>query len=413
MKTETTHTQDGRPRNLVCMIAYTRYTYDGRVRLEAESLVRWGYKVSFIVPKEGKMPRTYELNGVEVKEVNVIEYGGKSKIKYCLCYIMFLIRAFIACTVLCVSKRVDIIHVHNMPNLLVFSAIVPRLLGCRVVLDVHDTVIETYEAKFGRSTWLLLSLLRCEEWVSCHIAHTVICVNHVQRDVLIKRHIPPDRIITVITMPRFRLASADEKGRRTAPGFRMVNHGTMSRRLGNDLIVRAAARLVDEIPGFELHMIGAGDDLREMMSLSESLGIAERVHFHAPVPWDDLANRLEMMDVGIVANRVSAATELMLPSKLIDYVVLGIPAIVPRLKAIQHYFSEDMVSYFEAGSVDSIVDVTVKLYRDTGRLKRQAVAARQFLTCYGWDTAQNELRQLYPSLCLSELAEDRPFVSVF
>ena len=412
MKTETTHTQDRRPRNLVCMIAYTRYTYDGRVRLEAESLVRWGYKVSFVVPKEGKIPRTYDLNGVEVKEVNVIEYGGKSKVKYCLCYVMFLIRAFIACTVLSLSNRVDIIHVHNMPNVLVFSAIVPRLLGCRVVLDVHDTVIETYEAKFGRSSWLFLLLLRCEEWVSCHVAHTVICVNHVQRDVLIKRHIPPDRIITVITMPRFRLTSGDEKGRRTDPGFRMVNHGTMSRRLGNDLIIRAAARLVDEIAGFELHMIGAGDDLREMISLSESLGITKRVYFHSPVPWNDLAGKLEMMDVGIVANRVSAATELMLPSKLIDYVVLGIPAIVPRLKAIQHYFSEDMVSYFEPGSIDSIVDVTMKLYRDTAHRKRQALAARQFLTRHGSDTTENELTQLYPPLCVSALSEGWPCVPV-
>ena len=406
------HTQDGRLRNLVCMIAYTKYTYDGRVRLEAESLVRWGYKVSFVVPKEGPKARTYELNGVEVKEVNVVEYGGKSKIRYCVCYIMFLLRAFIACTELSISKRVDTVHVHNMPNLLVLSAIVPRLLGRRLVLDVHDTVIETYEAKFGHSSWLVLSLLRCEEWICCRIAHTVICVNHVQREVLIERHIPRAKIITVITMPRFMVTSTAEGGRSTAPGFRMVNHGTMSRRLGNDLIIRAAARLADEIPGFELHMIGAGDDLPEMISLSKSLGISERVQFHAPVPWNDLAQKLEMMDVGIVANRVSAATELMLPSKLIDYVVLGIPAIVPRLKAIQHYFSEDMVSYFEPGSVDSIVEATVKLYKDTAHRKSQALAARQFLTRHGWDTTQNELRQLYPSLCASALSEARPCVPV-
>ena len=124
----------------------------------------------------------------------------------------------------------------------------------------------------------------------------------------------------------------------------MVNHGTISKRLGNDLIVLAAAQLVKEIPGFELHIIGAGDDLDECKRLSESFYLGQHVFFHKGVPWDELAKKLESMDVGIVANRVNAATELMLPSKLIDYVVLGIPAIVPRLKTIEYYFSPAMVS---------------------------------------------------------------------
>ena len=125
----------------------------------------------------------------------------------------------------------------------------------------------------------------------------------------------------------------------------MVNHGTISKRLGNDLIVLAAAQLVREIPGFELHIIGGGDDLDECKQLSETLGITGAVYISIRVSlgmsWPE---ELEAMDVGIVANRVNAATDLMLPSKLIDYVVLGIPAIVPRLRAIEYYFSPAMVS---------------------------------------------------------------------
>ena len=39
------------------MIAFTQYPFDGRVRLEAESLVEWGYEVLFVVPKEGAVHR--------------------------------------------------------------------------------------------------------------------------------------------------------------------------------------------------------------------------------------------------------------------------------------------------------------------------------------------------------------------
>jgi hypothetical protein len=104
------------------------------------------------------------------------------------------------------------------------------------------------------------------------------------------------------------------------------------------------------------------------------------------------------MDVGIVANRVNAATDLMLPSKLIDYVVLGIPAIVPRLRAIEYYFSPVMVSYFEPESVESMVATTVRVYKDKEGRKQQAINAKDFLDEYGWHNDRNGLRGLYRDL---------------
>jgi glycosyltransferase involved in cell wall biosynthesis len=127
-----------------------------------------------------------------------------------------------------------------------------------------------------------------------------------------------------------------------------------------------------------------------------SLNLEEYVHLHQAVPWDQLASKLERMDVGIVANRVNVATELMLPSKLIDYVVLGIPAIVPRLRAIQYYFSDEMVAFFKPEDIDSMVAATVELYRNKTRRSRQAECAKEFLRRHGWE--RGELRKLYQQL---------------
>jgi glycosyltransferase involved in cell wall biosynthesis len=380
------------------MIAFTHYPFDGRVRLEAESLVEWGYEVCFLVPKEQATPKTYLLAGVIVKELNVVEYGGKNKLQYLRSYMKFMVLAFFACTRLFVQSHIRIFHVHNMPNVLVFAALIPRLFGSTVILDVHDTVVETYQAKFGSTSSFLLSVLRLEERICCALAQKVICVNHVQRESLIKRGIPSEKIATVITMPKFISYERTEHRNLQNGTFRMVNHGTISKRLGNDLIVQAAARLVREIPGFELHIIGGGDDLDECRRLSESLGLGEHVHFHKGVPWDELAKKLELMDVGIVANRVNEATELMLPSKLIDYVVLGIPAIVPRLKAIQYYFSPGMVSYFEPENVESMVATTVRMYKDKQGREQQSLSAKGFLEKYGWHNRDEGLSGLYRDL---------------
>ena len=65
----------------------------------------------------------------------------------------------------------------------------------------------------------------------------------------------------------------------------------------------------------------------------------------------EISNMICGMDVGVIANRLSVACELMLPVKLMEYIGLGIPVIVPRRKTIQYYFSEDMVSYFEPENI--------------------------------------------------------------
>ncbi len=402
MNNDSHSSQQSASRKRVCMIAYTRYQYDGRVRLEAESLVNWGYEVVFLVPRIGEKPTTFTLQGVTVRELNVAEYGGKNKLQYLASYLTFLVLAFVACTSLYFKSGLDIVHVHNMPNVLVFAALIPRLFGCKLILDVHDTIPETYVAKYGKTSPLILGLCRLEERICCAFAHRVIAVNHPQREALIQRGIPEEKIATVLTMPRFLPCDHPANGHKQNGSFRMVNHGTIAPRLGNDLLVRATEKLVREIPGFELHIIGGGDALESVVRLSESMGLTEHVHFHAPVPWNKLPETLAKMDVGIVANRSNIATELMLPLKLIDYVVLNIPAIAPRLRTIEYYFSPDLVTFFEPENVDSIVAATVALYRDKERRERQPQIARSFLEKYAWDNSKNGLKGLYSDLCVTQ-----------
>jgi glycosyltransferase involved in cell wall biosynthesis len=104
------------------------------------------------------------------------------------------------------------------------------------------------------------------------------------------------------------------------------------------------------------------------------------------------------MDLGVVGNRRTAAGDLMLPVKLMEYVALGIPVVVPRLRTIQYYFSEDMVAYFEPENVESLADSIYQLRckPDVGRsLAREA---RRFLSDYGWDRQGPELITFYRQL---------------
>lgn len=388
----------------VCMVAYTNYLIDARVRREAETLASLpDYNVLVLVLKEADSPNTYLLDGVEVRELNVSKYRGKSNGRYLMSYLLFLFLAFFACNELLRKKSLDIVHIHNMPNFLIFSAIIPYLFGKKLILDIHDTVIETYATKFeGIASKIFSRLFYVEEVICCAIAHKIICVNHIQRDTLLKRGIPESKIVILMNVPdpaRFNYTRRIKRRVDKSGSFKLVYFGTISKRLGVDLAIRAVSKIVNKIPELEFHILGNGDDLQEFISLSKELGVERSIRFYRKVfPLEELIKILDDMDMCIVPNRKNSATELMLPVKMLECVALGIPVVVPRLKAIEYYFSNDMVGYFEPENTDSMADAILDTFNNEPKRINRSERARLFLKKYGWDTHKHDLFDLYKSL---------------
>ena len=388
----------------VYMVAYTFYPTDPRVRREAETLASLeDFEVRVVVPKSGDLPCTTQSNGVSVVELNVCRYRGKSFLFYVLSYLKFLFAAFCDCTRLTLGGRIDVVHIHNMPDFLIFSAIVPRLLGRKVILDIHDSIPETYIGKFKKNSALMFRFLCMEEAVCCRLAHRIICVNHPQRDLLASRGIPEHKISVSMNVPDERWFGNGSNGdsERTVPdSFNLVFHGTLARRLGVDLTIHAISNLNGRIPGLKFHIIGTGDDLEELVALTESLSLGSCVQFHGPVPIEDLASALRPMQLGIISNRKNIATELMLPVKMLEYISLNIPVVAPPLKAIRHYFAEDMLNYFDVENVDSLSSAILDSYQNEEKRVRQIRNARNFLDRYGWEHQKQDLIGLYRSMAL-------------
>jgi glycosyltransferase involved in cell wall biosynthesis len=392
-----------RPTGLhVCMIAYTFYPFDARVRREAETLAAHGYHVRCLTTKTAALsPRRFVLQNVEVRELRVGKYRGKSQFAYALSYLFFLVAATLACLRLMAKGELDIVHAHNLPDFLVFAGLIPRVCGRKVVLDIHDSIPETFSTKFSGPT-LLWKALCFEESISARVAHRIICVNEPQRRALVARGIPEAKTFVSMNVPDPRIfgrPALDAGMGRTAGTFKLVYHGTMAERLGVDLVIRAVARLAHSIPSIRLHLWGDGDDLPRFRSLARELGVDDHVEFRPDgYPLEELPSRLRVMDVGVVGNRRNAATELMLPVKMMEYAALGIPAVVPRLRTIEHYFSDGMAAFYQPEDVESLSSALFELYSDLDRRSRQAARAKVFLAKYGWDQQGPELAGFYDEL---------------
>jgi glycosyltransferase involved in cell wall biosynthesis len=288
-----------------------------------------------------------------------------------------------------------------MPNMTILAAILPKIFGKKVILDIHDTVPETFVSKFDSKTHPLVKILYLEEKISCVLASKIICVNHPQRDLLVDRGIPRKKIFISMNVPndlRFKREKTERELLRKNDCFRIVYHGTVTERLGIDLAIHAASRLQHLIPNFEFHLWGAGNYLNTCQALAQELNLTDRVYFHGRIPHHDIPKVLKAMDLGIIPNRKFIATELMLPVKMLEYVALNIPVVVPRLGTIQYYFSDDMVGFFDPDNLDSMVQIIWTLYKNTNRRQKQAEKANEFLEKYGWHKQKISFLQFYENL---------------
>jgi glycosyltransferase involved in cell wall biosynthesis len=290
-----------------------------------------------------------------------------------------------------------------MPDFLVFSAMLPKLFRRKIILDIHDSMPETYAAKFKQRMGGILFRILCWEEILCSkFADKIICVNHVQKEAIMSRGVEAKKIKVLLNVPdpqKFSIGSKTHSAEKSRKSFNLVYHGTLTRRLGIDLAIMAVARLISSIPELEFHILGNGDDMDEFIELSRSLGVSRSIHFNKKmIPVEQLAEELRGMHLGLISNRKNIATELMLPVKMLEYVALDIPVAVPELKGIKHYFSPEMVRYFIPENVDSMAMAIEDLYRDQNNRAEQASKAKAFLDRFGWERHKMDLINLYRNL---------------
>ena len=153
----------------ICMLVYAFYESDTRVLQYAKVLAERGDSVEvFAVRREGT-PSFEVMDGVEVYRIQRRKVNERGRFGYLVRILLFLLRAAFVLTKRQLSKPYDVVHVHSVPDFLVFAALVPKLLGVRVILDIHDILPEFYASKFGISSNspLFRLLLVVEKVSSC------------------------------------------------------------------------------------------------------------------------------------------------------------------------------------------------------------------------------------------------------
>jgi glycosyltransferase involved in cell wall biosynthesis len=370
------------------MVAYTRYWTDTRVRREAEALVDRGDTVDIISLREEGEERIRMLNRVRVIQLPVNRYRGSNVVMYLAKYLQFFLAASFCLASLHLRKPYHIIQVHTMPDFMVFAAIIPKLLGAKVILDAHDPMPELYQTKFAlpASHWLI-RLITWTERRSVGFAHRAIAVHKPHLDTLVSHGNPADKFFILLNLPDPKVFSRRAKaGSLKGDGFKLIYHGTVTRRNGLRVALRALATVRQEIKGLKFQIVGDGDDIPHLIQLTKKLDLTDCVSFsEGLVPLEELVPIILESDVGIVPIVYDDFTKHTLPVKLLEYVALGIPVVSSRMESIEAYFDDSMIQYFKPGNPDDLAEKVLEVYRDPSKRQRLTANADRFNRDYSWE----------------------------
>jgi glycosyltransferase involved in cell wall biosynthesis len=345
----------------VGVVLFSHYLSDPRPRRSAEILARHGANVEVICLQANEdEPRRETVNGVKIHRVPLKRQRG-GKASYIYQYSAFTFAALVLLTARSFRRRYHLIHAHNMPDVLVFSALVPKILGAKVILDLHDPMPELMLTifKLPPESFSVRMLKRLEKW-SAGFANVVLTVNLASKRIYSSRSCVPEKIRVVMNSPnedvfKFRLPSPTIPNGKPGGNFTIMYHGSLLQRNGFDLAVKALETVRKSIPGAMLVVCGERTPFFEsVMASVGQRGLQGAVHYLGMKKSEEIAEAIDRCDLGIIPNHRNIFTEMNTPTRIFEYLSRGKPVITPRARGIQDYFGDHDLIYFELGDAGDL-----------------------------------------------------------
>lgn len=381
------------------IICYAFYDGNFRIQRYGEALAARGDTVDVIALNPGNLPAFETVKGINIYRVQGREMIKESRAGYLMRVMFFMLRAFFLITRKHLQKRYDLIHVHSVPDFLVFTCIIPKLSGTKIILDIHDILPEFYSTRYGKTRGsFFVKILIFLERVSNKFSDYVIIANPIWHERLISRGLNPDKLITIPNYPNpeifFPRSKKSSNGK-----FVATYPGTLNWHQGLDIAVQAYARVIQEYPEAEFHIYGAGPEKDKLVQLVGELKVEKNVLFRDFLPIDEIVTVMANSDLAIVPKRSKSTfgTEAA-STKILEFMSVGVPIVVSRTKIDSHYHTDSTVKFYDSDDPNQLADAILEMMRDPSLRNRLSANALAYAQEQSWDRKKIEYLAIVDSL---------------
>jgi glycosyltransferase involved in cell wall biosynthesis len=294
--------------------------------------------------------------------------------------------------------RFRVIHLCNPPDLLFAVAWPFKLLGVRVIYDVHDLWPEMFEAKFGRRGpfyWLV----RLAERFTYACAHVVLATNESVKQVALARgKKPAGKVFVVRTVPKIECAEAAPDPKLKEGKTYLVGYiGVMGSADGVRYLVEAASHLVHKLGRRDIRFLvmGTGPEYEALVELRDQLGLREYVDLPGRVGNDFLFSALRTMDLGVACDPINAYNDHCTMNKTLEYMAFGKPQVMFATREGRASAGE-AASYVTENSAEKLGEAIGRLLDDpAARTRMGQIGGNRMQTELKWEKSVEKLLEAY------------------
>ena len=385
----------------ICMVTYSHYLSDARVRRYAEALADRGDHVDVIALRRAvAIPLEEKIGNVNLLRLQPrLSKQEQSRLSFLLPVLRFLVSSSLWIARQHARRRYDLLHIHNVPDFLVYAAWYPKLTGTPVILDIHDIVPEFYGSKFKAGpNSKSVALLKWIERRSARFADHIIISNHLWFYKYVARTGTAGRCTVFINNvdsrvfhPRPRTRSDDR--------LIIIFPGGLQWHQGLDIALQAFRKVRQELPTAEFHIYGDGSMKPALVALADELGLNGSVRFFEPVRVTEIAEIMANADLGVVPKRADSFGNEAYSTKIMEFMSVGVPAVVSSTRIDRYYFDDSVVRFFESGNPDALAAGVIEVLSDPLRRQQMVDNALAYAARNSWETRKEAYLGLVDSLC--------------
>jgi glycosyltransferase involved in cell wall biosynthesis len=173
-------------------------------------------------------------------------------------------------------------------------------------------------------------------------------------------------------------------------GLIVVYSGSLNarRKLGN--LILAFWRACTEVPNLQLIILGEGDDLNHLKSLSQRLSISDRVFFLGYVNYREVPAFLSAADIAVSYVPIFPAFDAQPPLKTIEYLACSLAVIATNTTGNRRFIAHEWNGLLTKDDPKSVSESIIRLSRDARLRETLSGRATRSVENYDWKTIIEE-----------------------
>lgn len=390
------------------MLVHSYYPQDVRVRREAETLSKLGVEVHVVCLKDpvknnGNFAKKFEIfHGVYIHRLPLTKRRG-NKFRYLFEYMATTILGMWKLTSLHLKRKFDIVHIHNMPDILVLAGMIANWTGAKLVLDIHDPMSELLQTNYNiDESHIIMKIIKMQEWICYRLADHLITVSLPMRENVASKSGRSQEMIKVVhnypDLSMFPIRNDNEQWPHNRGSFVLLYSGTITEHYRLDIAVKATAAAAKHIPGIRLVMLGYGNRLEQALSLAAELGIEHLVKHIKPVQQERVREIIASADLGLSTHQAGLFGDLYFSNKILEFMSQGLPVLSSDTYTIRQYIHQDSIFYFEPENIDDLIEKIIYIYNERDFVKKKINSAKKLVNKYIWQKEEKKLVSFYENL---------------